>query len=153
MHLWTYSGKPYWITQQWVLFHTVKLSLAVVKHRSMVKGMLREGKARFDCFPRIYISIYKSVKIVPNFTWIFFSYLFFFFFFFLQTINTYVYSNSVKNNEHIQQFLNPSLFLILTWAGNGSAAITTASSNIWSTPNGSSHSRSLMMVDQALSWP
>lgn len=44
MHLWTYSGKPYWIRQQWVLFHTVKLSLAVVKRWSMVKGKWREEK-------------------------------------------------------------------------------------------------------------
>ena len=38
MHLWTYSGRPYWMRQQRVLFHTVNLSCAVVKPRSMVKG-------------------------------------------------------------------------------------------------------------------
>lgn len=43
MHLLTYSGRPYWKTQQLVLFHTVKLSGPVVKRRSMAKGKLREG--------------------------------------------------------------------------------------------------------------
>lgn len=43
MRLWTYSEKPYWIRQQWVLFHTVNLSVAAVKQRSMVKGKMREG--------------------------------------------------------------------------------------------------------------
>lgn len=41
---------PYWTRQQWVLFHTVKLSLAVVKQRSMVKGKRRENLKRENSF-------------------------------------------------------------------------------------------------------
>lgn len=52
---------PYWIRQQYVLFHTVKLSLAVVKRRSMVKGKMREqeeeeeGKIEWDGKTKIFI--------------------------------------------------------------------------------------------------
>ena len=48
MHLLTYSRRPYWKTQQLALFHTVKLSGAVVKWRSMAKGKLREGEHMQD---------------------------------------------------------------------------------------------------------
>lgn len=58
MPLWTYSGKPYWVPQQWVLFHTVKLSLVVVKHRSMVKGMMRATKA---CTAQLWNTLYPIV--------------------------------------------------------------------------------------------
>lgn len=124
MHLWTYSGEPYWITQQWVLFHTVKLSLAVVKQRSMVKGTMGDRKASPPLLKNTFLSCDGSSP-------------------YLKVIKLITHGFSIDWCPKISQ----------SWDRDGSSAITTASSNIWSTPKGSSRSRSLMTVDQALSRP